>query len=71
MVGLLALDLLAAEGPFGLADAEQRGRLDRAGVDGEAGDDDARDVGDGQRHGAADGVQRGQAEAEHDRVRHA
>ena len=51
-----------------LADAEQRRRVDVAGVDGDAGDDDARYIGEGQRDGTVDGGERRVTEAENDRV---
>ena len=52
----------------GRADLHQDRRVDRAGVEQEAGDLDAVDVGDRHRGDAVVGDQRGQAEAEDDGV---
>ena len=52
----------------GLADPQQHRRLDGAGVDRDAGDDDAGHVGDRQRHRAVDRGERRVPQAEHDRV---
>src|SRR6185369_14166638 len=52
-----------------LADLQEHRRVLRTGVDREAGQDDAGDVGHGHRYGAVDGGEGRLAETEHDRVR--